>query len=139
MLRGSLVALIYDKTLYLSCDKLHDSAPLTLMSTDIDGLTTGVQNLHDIWADFIQIGVGVYLLERQVGVSCFFVIILTVGMFMACARGKFSVDNSIKMHPVDDTHLKRHGRQYDGMEHRGTDESLFHVSCAQADQSHQVH
>lgn len=84
MLRGSLVALIHDKTLDLSSDKLHDSAPVTLMSTDIDGLTTGVQNLHDIWADFIQVGVGVYLLEQQVGVSCFFVVILTVGMFIGC-------------------------------------------------------
>lgn len=43
------------------------------------------------------------------------------------------------MHTIDDTHLKRYGQQHDGVEQRGSDKSFLHVSCAQADQSHQIH
>lgn len=80
MLRGSLVALIFDKTTTLPFEMLDQSAAITLMSTDIDGIASGASNWNDIWADVLQVGVGVYLLERQVGASCVFVVVLTVGL-----------------------------------------------------------
>ena len=50
------------------------------MSTDIDGIATGLQSMHDIWANTIEVVLAIYLLEVQVGVACIFVAIPAVGM-----------------------------------------------------------
>lgn len=55
-----------------------DAAAVTLMSTDIDGIASGLQSTHDIWASVIELGLGVYLLERQVGVACFLILVPAV-------------------------------------------------------------
>lgn len=80
MLRGSLVALIFNKTTELPIGDFDQPAAVTLMSTDVDGITSGILDFQKIWADIIAVGLGLYLLERQVGVSCIFVVVLTVGL-----------------------------------------------------------
>lgn len=75
MFRGALISLIYQKTTFLALDVCDDSAAVTLMSTDIDTIATGLQNMHNIWANLIGVALGVYLLQRQVGVACIFVLI----------------------------------------------------------------
>jgi hypothetical protein len=72
-IRGALVGLIYKKTLCLRA--YTDAAPLTLMSTDIDGIVAGFRALHDIWGCVLEIGIGIYLLYREVGPACFLVFI----------------------------------------------------------------
>lgn len=69
-LRGGLVALIYDKVLHLSIEETSNNAAVTLMSTDIQGIAGALPMLHDLWASFIEIGIAVWLLERQIGVAC---------------------------------------------------------------------
>ncbi|KAJ5091867.1 hypothetical protein NUU61_006737 [Penicillium alfredii] len=71
MVRGTLVTMLYKKA---SCLRLTDADPansITLMSADIERITQGWQTLHDIWANIIEIALAIYLLERQLGVSCF--------------------------------------------------------------------
>ena len=67
MLRGSLVALIYLKTLNTSIPIAQDSSAVTLMSTDVERSGTGLRYMHEIWASPIDIGLSIYLLERQIG------------------------------------------------------------------------
>ncbi|RDA82906.1 hypothetical protein CP532_4784 [Ophiocordyceps camponoti-leonardi (nom. inval.)] len=82
--RGGLIALIFAKVVELDATK--DTAAVTLMSTDIDGITSGLQDVHDIWASFIELGLGIFLLERQVGAACFFVLVPAAVSSIATAR-----------------------------------------------------
>ncbi|KAI1626473.1 hypothetical protein EDD37DRAFT_648899 [Exophiala viscosa] len=68
-LRGSLVSLIYYKTLTVSIPTAQDSSAITLMSTDVERSGTGLRYIHEIWASPIDIGLAIYLLERQLGPS----------------------------------------------------------------------
>jgi ATP-binding cassette subfamily C (CFTR/MRP) protein 1 len=73
-----MVSLIYDRTLSLDSDKNDELAALTLMSTDLDRLTSTLQSVNEIWARTIEIAIGIWLLERKLGWICvapiFFVI-----------------------------------------------------------------
>lgn len=75
MVRGALVSMIFQKTLELELDAVVDSAPITLMSTDIDGIHRGLQFLHDIWASVLAIGIGLYVLQQLLGYPAFLVIV----------------------------------------------------------------
>lgn len=75
MYRGALVSLVYKKTLDLVPTTVKDSAPTTLMSTDVEGIATGIAQIHDIWASFVELPVALYLLYRQVGIPSLFIII----------------------------------------------------------------
>ena len=67
MLRGSLVSLIYTKTLSVSIPTAQNSSAVTLMSTDVERSGTGLRYMHEVWASPIDIGLSIYLLEREIG------------------------------------------------------------------------
>jgi len=67
-LRGSLVSLLYMKTLTSPPQSLSERAPVTLMSVDVDGITSAAPNFHEVWASPVEIGVAIWLLRRQIGV-----------------------------------------------------------------------
>ncbi|KAH8879372.1 ABC transporter [Thozetella sp. PMI_491] len=70
MARGALVALIYDRALTIP-DGLYDEATaVTLMSSDTALITGSLENVHNIWAYLVQVGVGLFLLARQMGWVC---------------------------------------------------------------------
>ena len=70
MIRGSLVNVIYRKTLDLNSNIEHGSAALTLMSTDIDRIARSMEKAHEIWASSVETCIAMYLLERQLGWAC---------------------------------------------------------------------
>lgn len=63
----------------LDTTSAKEAAAVTLMSTDVDGIASGIQEMHEIWASILELAVAVYLLERQIGPACFLVVIPTVG------------------------------------------------------------
>ena len=65
--RGSLVAVIYDKTLKLNTNDYTENAALTLMSTDVERIAVSLQN---IWASVVDVSIAIYLLQKQIGVAC---------------------------------------------------------------------
>jgi ATP-binding cassette subfamily C (CFTR/MRP) protein 1 len=90
--RGTLISLIYAKTVHLSITALDESAAITLMSNDtgkcpqnsvclvpvelialnfpnIEGICRGFENLHEFWAVPIELGIALFLLQRQLGLS----------------------------------------------------------------------
>ncbi|KAH8799341.1 putative multidrug resistance protein [Xylogone sp. PMI_703] len=78
ILRGILVGLIYNKTL-ISPDGLNDdSAAVTLMSTDIDRIAVAMQSIHEIWGRLIEVAIGMWLLEKQLGAVCVIPIIIII-------------------------------------------------------------
>ncbi|KAL9079436.1 MAG: hypothetical protein Q9157_001690 [Trypethelium eluteriae] len=70
MARGGLISMIYSKMTHLSMTAADPAASLTLMSADIERITTGWQTMHEIWANIIEVALAIYLLERQLGVAC---------------------------------------------------------------------
>ncbi|KAM0557995.1 hypothetical protein ACHAPJ_005161 [Fusarium lateritium] len=67
--RGSLISLIYDKTLDLSITAFDESIAVTLMSADTENICLSFASLHEMWASPIECGVALYLLYRQLGMS----------------------------------------------------------------------
>ncbi|OAG04180.1 ABC transporter-like protein [Paraphaeosphaeria sporulosa] len=66
--RGTLVSMLYDRTLESAPGALSDRAPVTLMSVDVDGVTDVVPVYNEIWAGTVEVGIAVYLLQRLLGV-----------------------------------------------------------------------
>lgn len=79
MLRGGLVSLIYRKTGTLSLQHVDPAASLTLMSADMERIVQGVQTMHEIWANAMEVGVAIYLLEVQLGVACVVPVVVSIG------------------------------------------------------------
>ncbi|KAH8881831.1 putative ABC multidrug transporter [Thozetella sp. PMI_491] len=78
MLRGSLVTLIYRKTVELDIVGLDDASAVTLMSTDVERIVKGMTHLHELWTTLIQIIIALFLLEREVGVA----FVAPLGLFL---------------------------------------------------------
>ncbi|EXK46342.1 hypothetical protein FOMG_00066 [Fusarium oxysporum f. sp. melonis 26406] len=69
MVRGILVLAVYEKTTELRMPADGDSSALTLMSTDVERITRGVLDLHEYWANTIQIALSCWLLQRELGAA----------------------------------------------------------------------
>jgi len=80
MIRGGLVSKIFQKTTELSLSDLKVDASLTLMNTDIERISVGLQMVHDLWANLIEIGLATYLLHRQLGAPSGIPLGVAVGM-----------------------------------------------------------
>ncbi|THC98398.1 hypothetical protein EYZ11_002117 [Aspergillus tanneri] len=92
MIRSSLVPLMYRQTLRLDVAAVRDSAALTLMSVDIERISSGLRYLHEIWASPIDVGLALWLLQRQLGVAAvapagIFIICSVVGLVVASTMG----------------------------------------------------
>ncbi|KAJ5542894.1 hypothetical protein N7535_005316 [Penicillium sp. DV-2018c] len=69
-LRGGLISLIHRQTVRARAVDLGGNTAITLMGTDVERIASGFRVVHEMWASLIEIGVAMYLLERQVGVAC---------------------------------------------------------------------
>jgi ATP-binding cassette subfamily C (CFTR/MRP) protein 1 len=84
MLRGSLSALIYEKTLNLRYTAVEDQSPISL-STDVDYIVTVSQELHEIWGSTVEVIIAMYLLGKGSGVGCIAPIVLALSSAAANA------------------------------------------------------
>ncbi|KAF5265447.1 hypothetical protein FOXYS1_3738 [Fusarium oxysporum] len=69
MIRGCLVAAIYQKTTQMKITAADDSAALTLMSADVERIIKGAWTAHDIWANTIEVAIGCWLLHGKIGLA----------------------------------------------------------------------
>ncbi|KUM59972.1 hypothetical protein ACN42_g7172 [Penicillium freii] len=60
-----------------------DSAAVTLMSTDMERIDTGLRNLHEIWASIVQVGLAGWMLYTRIGVP----FVVPVGVVILCFIG----------------------------------------------------
>jgi ATP-binding cassette subfamily C (CFTR/MRP) protein 1 len=82
MFRGAVVGLIHNKTMKLQDGVYNESAAVTLMSTDVDRITFSMVSVHEIWAQLVEVAIGIWLLARQLGwVSVIPVIIMLLSSF----------------------------------------------------------
>ncbi|KAF5510100.1 ABC transporter FUM19 [Colletotrichum siamense] len=69
MVRACLATAVYRKTIHAKVSTADDSAALTLMSADIERIRMGFMQLHEFWANPIQVALACWLLQRQIGVA----------------------------------------------------------------------
>ncbi|KAF5005603.1 hypothetical protein FDECE_7964 [Fusarium decemcellulare] len=67
MLRGVLVSAVFSKATEMSITETDDSAAVTLMSSDVDVIVRAIREIHEFWANTIQIAVATWLLSIQIG------------------------------------------------------------------------
>ncbi|KAA8642644.1 uncharacterized protein ATNIH1004_011589 [Aspergillus tanneri] len=65
LMRGCLVPFIYEKTLSMDVNMAEESAPLTLMSADIEKVAFGMRYMHEAWGNIIEIALTLWLLYRE--------------------------------------------------------------------------
>ncbi|KAL8819211.1 MAG: hypothetical protein Q9223_002310 [Gallowayella weberi] len=70
MARGGLISMMFAKTSFVKANAADPAASLTLMSADIERITNGWQTMHEVWANVVELGIAIYLLERQLGAAC---------------------------------------------------------------------
>lgn len=83
MARGALAGVIYQKTVESKVSAADDSAALTLMSADIERILRGTLNIHEFWANSIQVGLAAWLLSREIG-AAFVAPLIVVGFCVIC-------------------------------------------------------
>ncbi|KAF7158902.1 hypothetical protein CNMCM5623_004081 [Aspergillus felis] len=81
MVRNSLVPLVYRQTLRLDVGSVRDSAALTLMSVDIERISSGLRYVHEVWASPIDVALALWLLQRQLGIAA----AAPAGIFVLCS------------------------------------------------------
>jgi ATP-binding cassette, subfamily C (CFTR/MRP), member 1 len=81
MARAGLVSIIYNKTGRLSLKDVDPAGAMTLMSADMERIVQGWQTMHEMWANAVEVGVAIYLLERQLGVACVVPVAVSIGEF----------------------------------------------------------
>ena len=89
MVRGALIPHIVRKTLALPYSMAKESAAATLMSTDIEGITMGISNFHELWGGAIQVGISLYVLSTIIDEAAFLVVIPVIGKkakLICCSR-----------------------------------------------------
>ena len=69
MVRGCLVLAVYEKTTELQLSASTDPGVITLMSSDVERVMRGILDIHEYWANPIQIGLSCWLLQRQLGAA----------------------------------------------------------------------
>lgn len=79
MVRGALIPHILRKTLNIPYSVAKESAAATLMSTDIEGIATGIAQFHAMWGAAIEVSVGFYLLSTLISKATFLVVLPVVG------------------------------------------------------------
>lgn len=81
-LRATLATAIFAKARQVSSHTLDDSV-LTLMSTDVSRIAGGIHNVHELWANTIEVALAAWLLETQLG-AAFVAPIVVVLICIAC-------------------------------------------------------
>lgn len=70
IVRGALVDIIYRKSLDIELSVAQKAAPVGLVTADVERIDLTMDKLHSLWASVIELGIGIFLLQREVGWAC---------------------------------------------------------------------
>ncbi|KAI7229242.1 multidrug resistance-like protein [Hortaea werneckii] len=91
MIRGLLFGAICEKSLQLSNYETSKQSAITLISADTESINLGLRNMHEVWANIIELAVAIYLLQREVGAIAAVPLFITA----ACAAGSFLLSRHV--------------------------------------------
>ncbi|KAK2760146.1 ABC multidrug transporter [Colletotrichum kahawae] len=69
-LRGCILAAVYEKTLSIDPARCDTTAAVPLISIDMERIIAGFKDIHEIWANTVQVAISVWLLYRELGIAC---------------------------------------------------------------------
>ncbi|KAF5864601.1 hypothetical protein ETB97_007159 [Aspergillus alliaceus] len=78
MLRASLIDILYSRVLVMRDLDVETSTPVTLMSADMERISSGLRYIHDSWACAVEIPIALYLLWQQLGVASIAPIVVVI-------------------------------------------------------------
>lgn len=81
MMRGSLVTLIFDKTLRIQSSAVSGAEAVTHMSADVERVGSGLVELHEIYSSLIEMGLALWLLARLLHVAAAASTVFMVGAY----------------------------------------------------------
>ncbi|CAG8961703.1 hypothetical protein HYFRA_00006243 [Hymenoscyphus fraxineus] len=70
IVRGSLIDIIYNKSLRIDIVTAQEATPAGLITADVERIDFTIEKIHSLWASVIELVVAVFLLEREVGWAC---------------------------------------------------------------------
>lgn len=77
--RSGLISMVYTQTTRLKASDIKDSAAITLMGTDVERIVQSQKTIHETWASVLEVGIAIWLLERQLLVACVVPAIIAIG------------------------------------------------------------
>jgi ATP-binding cassette subfamily C (CFTR/MRP) protein 1 len=83
MLRGTLITAVYSKATNIAAVAKDNKASITLMSTDVELTIRGLIDLHEMWANVVQVAIATWLLEIELGAACVGPVIIALGRCLA--------------------------------------------------------
>jgi ATP-binding cassette subfamily C (CFTR/MRP) protein 1 len=83
LVRGAIASKVYSRVNDLSIMNTDDLAAMTLMSIDVERITIGLNVMHEAWANVVEVGIGIYLLQLQLGMPAFVALGVALGEFAA--------------------------------------------------------
>ncbi|KAJ5772369.1 multidrug resistance protein [Penicillium odoratum] len=83
LIRSMLMTAIFERTLQSPASVATDKAAVTLMSTEVDRIMNGLREIHELWANALQIIIATYLLETELQYACIAPAITALGSFIA--------------------------------------------------------
>ncbi|OIW27076.1 P-loop containing nucleoside triphosphate hydrolase protein [Coniochaeta ligniaria NRRL 30616] len=90
ILRAFLVTCIYQSS--AGTQTADGMAAVTLMSTDVDRIYTGMRYMHEVWANMIQTAVACWLLQRELGLGFLGpLVVVMIGFAMSFVLSKLAV------------------------------------------------
>ena len=91
MSRAGLIPLIYRQTTKLRLGDFKDKPAITLMGTDVERIVSTLHYMHEVWAAPLEVGVGIFLLERQLGVACLIPAVISLCKAISCIMTRLSL------------------------------------------------
>jgi ATP-binding cassette, subfamily C (CFTR/MRP), member 1 len=79
MFRSATIGLIHSRSLQLTESGHDDLAAITLMSTDVDITCDAGSTIFEVWAHFMEMGIGFWLLARQMGWVSIVPLVIIIG------------------------------------------------------------
>jgi hypothetical protein len=84
---------IYQQSLLL--DRVVDTgdSSTTMMTADVERVQLGVRKIHDAWASFVSVAIGLWLIEAQLGLAALVTLgLIGGGSIYHCYGGELTVD-----------------------------------------------
>ncbi|KAF4899270.1 ABC transporter atnG [Colletotrichum fructicola] len=80
-IRGLLVGAVYQKLTTVATAQ-HENAAVTLMSTDVERVTQGLRVFHEAWANVVEVGIAVWLLQRELQTGSIAPVAIAIACFL---------------------------------------------------------
>lgn len=64
-----MITTVFKKATELSLGQFDPAQSVTLMSTDVERVNRGLLDMHEFWANIIQVAVATWLIEVELGVA----------------------------------------------------------------------